>query len=390
MKTQITKLTVFVSSLVIFNYCKSMDESTFGSISSQIESLIFGVDNRKYCTTKTSIDENGNKIYEGVYPFENDKGFLAITDRSDYWKNSKYYPEVLYPEDCKNATVKIERHAANAVIIKALLKKDMVKLLDESLHPAERRAWHDLHQPRNDYQEYDWIWTPWYDDCIHKDYFKAKRNDILRGGNRLTLQLREPANYSITLPADANFESRLSKDTLLENNFETQLTTIVNGIFLSNNKLNDKYQLTREKGLVQIKGLTQNYLDLQITRHKENSVIIDATFEQNISDSNNQLNAWDCEKSGGNRITLNLQQPGHYSITVPADADLETNLSDESKGKILYSSNEPTKLTVECKRVNRWGDSGSSTPESENWQYYWGREEDPVTRLITKKGEINL
>jgi hypothetical protein len=92
-------------------------------------------------------------------------------------------------------------------------------------------------------------------------------------------------------------------------------------------------------------------------------------------------------RGGGSRLELRLDEPGEYHITIPHDADINLELSE---GDIEYRSLEATKLYIEGSRVNYCGNSGSVTSQGESWYYYWGTDSDPVTRLITKKGNVSV
>ncbi len=226
--------------------------------------------------TTTSTDEaTGVKTYITTYPFSAKKGLVRIKN-SIRWKGG-LYPGCLYPDDCQNITLTVERHSSNQVIVKAFLNKALVELLDEGEDKSNRRPWHKLHTPNNWYKENGFIWVPWFDDTIEdmKNLFKAKRWDTMRGDNRLQLTLNEP---------------------------------------------------------------------------------------------------------------------GHYHIIVPLDADVEVDFSEGDINYITPPWQARTHLSIESSTVNHGGDSGCSLPAEpkQSWTYYWGNQSDPLTKLITQKGHINV
>lgn len=91
----------------------------------------------------------------------------------------------------------------------------------------------------------------------------------------------------------------------------------------------------------------------------------------------------------GNRLAVRLDYPVHYHVTVPHDADVEVALTE---GDITYETGRtvPTKLSIKGSSVSYWGQNGSSTSNGESWDYCWGGETDPITKLETQKGHIEL
>jgi hypothetical protein len=227
--------------------------------------------NSSKITSETSTNEvTAGKTYSMVYRFDTSKGLIRIKGTD---KDHTLYPGCLYPNDCQNTTVTIERHASNEVTVEALLDKRIVELVDKGEDVSKQRAWHELHTPDNFYKENGWIWIPWLDNTItdiHNYLKKERNNSAMRGGNRLDLTLNEP---------------------------------------------------------------------------------------------------------------------GHYRIFIPHDADIEIDLSD---GDIRYSSRAATELSIESSTVNYWGNSGSHGHSGGKWHYFWGPKGAPITELKTKKGHIEL
>ncbi|MGC2310730.1 MAG: hypothetical protein WA432_03865 [Candidatus Babeliaceae bacterium] len=229
--------------------------------------------NSKVCVTKTdSTSINGEKIYSGLYPLQGRQGLIRVRDDATWKKYPSHYPGVLYPKDCQDIKVTVDRHQQNDVVITALLKKKIVELVDRSEPIEKRRQWNEFDCVDGTYQKYDKIWTPWWDDTEKdmKNFQKAERNDVLQGGNRLGLRLDEPGEYHIMIPDDASIEIKLKE------------------------------------------------------------------------------------------------------------------------GDITYLSLEPTQLHIEGSDVNRWGDNGSCGGGRQVWDYYWGYDTAPITKLITKKGHISV
>jgi hypothetical protein len=98
---------------------------------------------------------------------------------------------------------------------------------------------------------------------------------------------------------------------------------------------------------------------------------------------------------GGNRLILNLSEPVEYYITIPSDADFET---DFSKIDIVYDAvrlcdaNKVryTKLHVSCSHVNIRGYCGSSCNNRDSWDYitFVNNKTDPITDIHTKGNVI--
>lgn len=240
----------------------------------------------KICATPiVSIKEtnyiNGAKIYTTTYPFKIQKGLIRISNEIDWKKDCDLYPYKLYPQDCRDTSLTVARHAFNTVVIKAILSKAIVELIDQSEDISLRKPWHANHTLDNFdnyFKEYGYIWLPWRDDTIKKSFiFKSQRDDLLRGDNRLHLILNEP---------------------------------------------------------------------------------------------------------------------GHYYITIPYDADIEVTFLEGNINYDTSPSKAPTKLHIESTTVNRGGYSGMSTPGSNIWDYdgwYWERDSfAPITNLVTHKGHINV
>jgi hypothetical protein len=233
------------------------------------------VNNSSKITSKTSTDEvTVGKTYSTVYPFAASKGLIRIKDYA-CWRTDRdhtLYPGCLYPNDCQNIVVTIERRAGNEVTVEALLDKRIVELVDKSEDVSKQRVWHKLHTPNNFYKDSGLIWVPWLDNTITDihNWLKKERSSTMRGDNRLDLTLNEP---------------------------------------------------------------------------------------------------------------------GHYRITIPQDADIEIDLSE---GDMRYTSRAATELSIESSTVNYGGNSGSHGPSGERWHYCWGPKGAPITTLKTKKGHIEL
>jgi hypothetical protein len=211
-------------------------------------------------TALSAEKDKNTTLYSAVYVFKRDKDLITVKGKPDWIKYPSLYPGKLYPHDCLNTKVIIDRHRQNEVKITALLRNEIVTLADESLNDYT-------------YQTNKWRWVPWQDD----------------------------------VPLNINTYRKVER----------------------------------------IEGL----------------------------------------RGGGSRLKLWLNEPGEYHLTIPHDADLNLALSE---GDIEYKSLEATRLSIERSKVNYCGNSGSSTPEGESWDYYRGSDLDPVTRLITKKGYISV
>jgi hypothetical protein len=135
---------------------------------------------------------SGQKVYTSEYLFERNQGLVRVKDDIT-WNQSSY------PADSKNLKIIIKRHCLATAVITALLGKEVVKLADKS--------------GEDNYKEYGWLWVPWTDDTAkdRENYFKQARNDKLRGDNRLELVIREPGEYTITIPQDADIELKVTK-----------------------------------------------------------------------------------------------------------------------------------------------------------------------------------
>jgi hypothetical protein len=112
---------------------------------------------------------------------------------------------------------------------------------------------------------------------------------------------------------------------------------------------------------------------------------IDDIFSVKSIDENTQTRIE--HRRTDNRITIYINEPGEYTLTIPDTADLETNLGNVN---IDYQSSHKTWLQVKCKHVNYCGSSGSCGGDKESWTYYtYGLQTDPRTNLKTK-GKIML
>src|SRR5207248_704857 len=103
-----------------------------------------------------------------------------------------FYGNYVNPE----AHITVDRHTAQHIIISAVLTKKIVEQSDDS--------------EKNDsfYKEHQHLWLPWWTDSITnpEDLFKAVTKTKLRGNNRLFIEIREPGNYHIMIPDDADAE----------------------------------------------------------------------------------------------------------------------------------------------------------------------------------------
>ena len=91
---------------------------------------------------------------------------------------------------------------------------------------------------------------------------------------------------------------------------------------------------------------------------------------------------------GDNRLVIALAKLGKFYIEVRHDTDVEIKLSC---GNIVYETNIPTTLHTESTTVNARGNAGYSSPAKECWNFTSKNGySDPLTTLITKKGNIQL
>lgn len=188
------------------------------------------------------------------------------------------------------------------------------------------------------------------------------------------------------------------------------------------------YRFARDQGLVRVDDEqcsdcpTTKIEKVTVVRHNRNEVIVKAilskatvaTTDRSERDNDSKKYNWvwvpwlddtiidDMAKyasperndtiRGGNRLRLTLRAEGSYRIIVPDDADVEVNLS---RGDMEYESSpaqNPSRLHIQGRTVNRWGINGSSTDEGENWDYsvHCCNTINPITSLVTKKGNVTV
>jgi len=138
-------------------------------------------------TTEVTTDlGNGDKTYTSIYPVNVAKGLVTV-------KFSKSYDIPLEQIEPKDVHIVVKRHDVQKIIVAAKLTKDIVARCDKA-------------ENDKDYKQYNWVWTPWYDDSIKKQeyLFQAIAAAKLRGGNRLSVIIGEPGYYEITIPSDAD------------------------------------------------------------------------------------------------------------------------------------------------------------------------------------------
>lgn len=134
-----------------------------------------------FSSTKNS--QTGEKTYVVSYPVDIPQGLVKV--------KTALYGAYINPE----TNITVDRHTTQQIIISAVLAQKIVATKDES-------------ENDNPNKEYKWIWLPWWTDSITnaEDLFKAVTKTKLRGNNRLTIEIREPGNYHIMIPDDADAE----------------------------------------------------------------------------------------------------------------------------------------------------------------------------------------
>lgn len=321
----------------------------------------------KQVLTSVTMDANGAKTYTSVYPFDRTHGLVRV---KKYLMAYKYRNKNLDP-NLMEIRCQVNRHNYNAVIITAVLHSNLVKAADETLN--------------NDfYFKSDRLWTPWVDDTIKDmdDYQKSRRNDKIRGDNRLLLDLREFGNYRITIPNDTDFENRIPKEpTFNLASAEESMPALER--WDNTTKIHTiSYQLT-DKGLVRVSDFinetdkSSKQIQLYIDRHSDNTVVIK---------TKGKISAGDIR--GGNRLSISLNSSDEYELIIPKDAALETDLAD---GDIHYKSCLPIRLEVWATQVNKSGYSSGPTKEyAKVTEYSCSDKFAPVTKLMTKNGAVNV
>ncbi|MBA3954952.1 hypothetical protein H0X48_06555 [Candidatus Dependentiae bacterium] len=359
-------------------------------------------------TTSIFLDQKTNqKIYTATYPLAECQGLVSIKSHT-HWKDyPTLYPGKLYPKEHQAINLKLVRHAANEVVIKAVLDKEIYELVDKSYEGM--KPWHALHNPQSSNEFYQRKngprWIPWSDNALTNNWLKLERNVQIRAHNRLELRLEEPGYFEIAVPFDADIETNAG--SFYCNTTNAQLFPVhEQSIDKATGKVvyKNSYLLSKPKGLIKIESnLMQNKpIAVVITRHKSNTVIvarttssehITAADKQPIIQSSTQYAAL---LRGTNRLYLSFEEPGVYSVAVPNDADIEVN---QLEGDISYISDKPTWLTIRGTTVNQVGHNGNLIRPSPNnkllknvneWEYYWGSKSDPLTRLVTQNGHITV
>lgn len=95
---------------------------------------------------------------------------------------------------------------------------------------------------------------------------------------------------------------------------------------------------------------------------------------------------------GGNRLLIDIREPGDYTVWIPNDCDIDVRLEEGDIEYLVSRDRVATSLVFTATKINRWGESGFynpgciGEPAKESWSYYWGKETDPRTNLKTKKG----
>lgn len=136
----------------------------------------------------TKNTETGEKTYQGVYPVEFPRGLVRV-------KTVFFNKNIVQ----KNVHLTVDRHTKDQIIITAMLAKKIVLANDES------------EQDNNYFKQRDKIWVPWWTDIVQPllESFQPVSRAKLRGGNRLSVQLREEGRYHIMLPYDADAEIKM-------------------------------------------------------------------------------------------------------------------------------------------------------------------------------------
>ena len=184
------------------------------------------------------------------------------------------------------------------------------------------------------------------------------------------------------------------------------------------------YGLPGIKSLIDVSSISYIQIPVHVTvhRHDKNTVYVEYTLTSDVvaradrnevEDDSYKKYGWfwtplwsdiesenklcshqpKCIYRGGNRLSLELREPGRVVITVPRDSDLKV-VVDEGTIVYVHDPSYPTMLSIKCPHgcVNRWGSNGCSIPnDREEWDYYWGSRTDPFTRLtIDRKGAISV
>lgn len=144
----------------------------------------------------TITDSDQERIYTDVIPLNGTNGYVEIIDNL-YGGSYRFAPN----PNSRYKSISIKRHASNTVIIEARLDNQTALIVDPS-YPGSQ------HSSRRGYADYGWAWKPWNTDAInsYEDNFKFTRQDRLRGGNRLKIDLYEPSAFTITIPADCDIK----------------------------------------------------------------------------------------------------------------------------------------------------------------------------------------
>ncbi len=149
----------------------------------------------------TKNPETQSKTYKGTYPVDTPKGLVNV--------RAVLYTEKPTPE----VNITLDRHSLQQVIIWATLCQKIVLTHDES-------ETDDLCKRNN------WTWLPWWDDavCHSDDLFKPSMRTKLRGNNRLTVEIRTPGTYHITIPDDADAQVQTNYGNI---NYKSRVPTLL-------------------------------------------------------------------------------------------------------------------------------------------------------------------
>lgn len=231
----------------------------------------------------TVTDDSTERTYTDIIPLDGKAGYVEIIDHF-HGAYHKFLPTEL-KENITYKTVTIKRHSQNTVIIEAKLDNKIAIIVDPS-YPGSQ------HYCKDPFGIYGFSWKPWTTNAItsHQDKYKFVREDKLRGGNRLTIDLDEPSAFTITIPIDCDIK------------VDTKQTPVV------------KYLTPAFPGPAIISSKVNNSSDILV----EDELIV------------------------------------------------------------------PTKFSVEAESVNMCGDSGCGG----TWRYFWGTDKDPVTAIFAKGAKV--
>jgi len=324
----------------------------------------------------------------------------------------------------KNGLVRIKESSDSEgkVNLTILSHDEDTVLLECYLEKAIADEWYQWKED-DDYDE-----TPWWHDGIYdidsiifddsagddndSNKITATRHERFHGKNRVYIEL-ESGNYIITVPSTAIVEVDLKSGSICDMKHKNKIQYLRRKVIYQygGTEITGTYPF-KENGLIRInqtKETNKTSLLTILSHHKQCIEIIATTENFTITNwnvhtpwiTNGNVDNQKCKIkykdqtitatqyeifNSDNRIDIELQEPGNYTVIVPFDACVETNLLNTD---VYYKSRRITDLSVNCKNVNKFGHSGFTSGNNTCWSYIdYGLMGDPITKIKTKGSVI--